>query len=69
MVTTNPDTYSPPALKDFDLKGYLALRAQDVESALDSILRLVYHEKIYEAMLYSLMAGCKRLRPILCFAT
>ncbi|MEL6776306.1 MAG: polyprenyl synthetase family protein [Cyanobacteria bacterium J06597_16] len=69
MVTTNPDTYSPPALKDFDLKGYLALRAQDVEAALDSSLRVVYPEKIYEAMRYSLMAGGKRLRPILCLAT
>ena len=30
---------------------------------------MVYPEQIYEAMRYSLMAGGKRLRPILCLAT
>ncbi|MEO0769750.1 MAG: polyprenyl synthetase family protein [Cyanobacteria bacterium J06649_4] len=64
MVTTNLD--SPPA---FDLKAYLSDRAQQVEAALDASLPVVYPEKIYEAMRYSLMAGGKRLRPILCLAT
>ncbi|HEY9658170.1 MAG TPA: farnesyl diphosphate synthase [Allocoleopsis sp.] len=53
----------------FDLKSYLAERQVQVEAALDGSLAVVYPEKIYEAMRYSLMAGGKRLRPILCLAT
>lgn len=64
MVTTNLDSPST-----FDLKSYLADRRIQVEAALDSALPVVYPEKIYEAMRYSLMAGGKRLRPILCLAT
>lgn len=64
MVTTNID--SPTA---FDLKSYLVERAAQVEAALDKALPVVYPEQIYEAMRYSLMAGGKRLRPILCLAT
>ncbi|MEL6815804.1 MAG: polyprenyl synthetase family protein, partial [Cyanobacteria bacterium J06598_3] len=74
MVTTNIDTPSTTNrqnfnLKSFDLKSYLAKRATEVEAALDSSLPVVYPEKIYDAMRYSLMAGGKRLRPILCLAT
>lgn len=64
MVTTNLDTPST-----FNLKSYLAQKAQQVEAALDQSLPVVYPEQIYEAMRYSLMAGGKRLRPILCLAT
>lgn len=64
MVTTNLDSPST-----FDLKSYLADRRTQVETALDNALPVVYPEKIYEAMRYSLMAGGKRLRPILCLAT
>lgn len=53
----------------FDLASYLAERQAQVEAALDRSLPVVYPEKIYEAMRYSLMAGGKRLRPILCLAT
>ncbi|MFM6436498.1 MAG: polyprenyl synthetase family protein, partial [Microcystis panniformis] len=38
-------------------------------SALDSSLVIGNPAKIYEAMRYSLLAGGKRLRPILCLAT
>jgi geranylgeranyl diphosphate synthase, type II len=65
MVTTNLNAH-PTA---FDLKTYLTQRAAEVEAALDQSLAVVYPEKIYEAMRYSLMAGGKRLRPILCLAT
>jgi len=64
MVTTNLDS---PAT--FDLKTYLSDRAAQVETAIDAALPVVYPEQIYEAMRYSLMAGGKRLRPILCLAT
>jgi geranylgeranyl diphosphate synthase, type II len=55
--------------KHFDLKGYLSARQELVEAALDRSLPVIYPERIYEAMRYSLMAGGKRLRPILCLAT
>ncbi len=53
----------------FDLKGYLNQRREQVESALNASIEVIYPEKIYEAMRYSLLAGGKRLRPILCLAT
>ena len=53
----------------FDLSTYLKQRQAQVETALDRSLPLTYPEKIYEAMRYSLLAGGKRLRPILCLAT
>lgn len=66
MVTTHlTDTTSAP----FDLKAYLRDRKQQVEAALDASLEVVYPETIYESMRYSLLAGGKRLRPILCLAT
>jgi geranylgeranyl diphosphate synthase type II len=53
----------------FDLSTYLKERQAQVEAALDRSLPLTYPEKVYEAMRYSLLAGGKRLRPILCLAT
>ncbi len=53
----------------FDLSTYLKKRKAEVETALDLSLPLTYPEKIYESMRYSLLAGGKRLRPILCLAT
>lgn len=53
----------------FDLKAYLYQRQQWVEAALNRSIPVVYPEKIYESMRYSLLAGGKRLRPILCLAT
>lgn len=64
MATTNIDSPST-----FDLKSYLIDRKTQVEAALDCSLPVIYPEKIYEAMRYSLLAGGKRLRPILCLAT
>ncbi|BAZ21977.1 polyprenyl synthetase [Kalymmatonema gypsitolerans NIES-4073] len=53
----------------FDLKAYLSQRQAQVEAALEESITVVYPEKIYEAMRYSLLAGGKRLRPILCLAS
>lgn len=53
----------------FDLSAYLQARQAQVEAALDGAISVTYPEKIYEAMRYSLLAGGKRLRPILCLAT
>jgi geranylgeranyl diphosphate synthase type II len=59
-------TDSPPT--SFDLNAYLGDRQQRVEAALDASVTLAYPDTIYEAMRYSLLAGGKRLRPILCLA-
>ncbi len=56
-------------LKAFDLKGYLSEKQRLVEVALDRSLPMSYPETIFESMRYSLLAGGKRLRPILCLAT
>ncbi|MFL6530327.1 MAG: polyprenyl synthetase family protein [Chthoniobacterales bacterium] len=53
-----------------ELKAYLAARQKEVDRALD---RFLPNEKtkpatIHKAMRYSLFAGGKRLRPILCLA-
>ncbi|MDJ0737075.1 MAG: polyprenyl synthetase family protein [Nostocaceae cyanobacterium] len=53
----------------FDLLVYLQAKKQLCETALDAALPMQYPDKIYEAMRYSLLAGGKRLRPILCLAT
>lgn len=53
----------------FDLSAYLSDRGALVETALDKSLPVTYPETIYESMRYSLLAGGKRLRPILCLAT
>lgn len=58
-----------PNVTSFDLKEYLAQRKMLVEAALDKSLPVVPPETIYNSMRYSLLAGGKRLRPILCLAT
>ncbi|MBD2499613.1 geranylgeranyl diphosphate synthase CrtE [Anabaena azotica] len=53
----------------FNLVAYLKERQKLCEAALDEAIPIIYPEKIYESMRYSLLAGGKRLRPILCLAT
>ena len=52
----------------FDFNAYLAAQKQLVEAALDDSLGPERPESLREAMRYSLLAGGKRLRPILCLA-
>lgn len=66
MVQTNS---SDSQTTSFDLRTYLAERRQLVEAAIDQTLKVQYPETLYESMRYSLLAGGKRLRPILCLAT
>jgi geranylgeranyl diphosphate synthase type II len=56
-------------LGEFNLSAYLKERQKICEAALDQAIPIAYPEKIYEAMRYSLLAGGKRLRPILCLAS
>ncbi len=55
---------------EFDLKAYLSQRKQLVEAALEKIFPVPagLQKKVIEAARYSLFAGGKRLRPILCLA-
>ena len=41
---------------------------QIIEEKLDEYLPIQYPEKIWESMRYSLLAGGKRLRPIILFS-
>ena len=63
-----PSSSTMPQTVAFNLDKYLRDRKQEVEIALDASIAVTYPEKIYESMRYSLMAGGKRLRPILCIA-
>jgi geranylgeranyl diphosphate synthase type II len=52
----------------FDFAAYLEAARGQVEGALDGSLGPERPESLREAMRYSLLAGGKRLRPILCLA-
>ena len=52
----------------FDFAGYLKLSRDRVEKALDASMGPERPESLRDAMRYSLLAGGKRLRPILCLA-
>ncbi len=53
-----------------DLKTYLAVRAKEVDAAMDAYLPKAKERPatIHAAMRYSIFAGGKRLRPVLCLA-
>lgn len=53
---------------NFDFKAYMVQRANSVNKALDDAVLLRHPQKIHEAMRYSLLAGGKRVRPVLCVA-
>ncbi len=69
MVTTGNNLVVPQTLANFDLASYLQQKKQLVEESLEHSLPIIQPEKIYQAMRYSLLAGGKRLRPILCLTT
>ncbi|MEL6786913.1 MAG: geranylgeranyl diphosphate synthase CrtE [Cyanobacteria bacterium J06607_15] len=69
MVQANQKITEPETPTVFDLNSYLQQQKILVEQALDQSIKIARPEKIYEAMRYSLLAGGKRLRPILCLAT
>jgi geranylgeranyl diphosphate synthase type II len=53
----------------FDLKSYISNKNKLVEEYLESVFQdAPDHQRIVAAMRHSLMAGGKRLRPILCLA-
>jgi len=54
-------------MNSFDLNSYLSSKRKQINQALDSIFAIT-SSKIVKAMKYSLMAGGKRIRPVLCIA-
>ena len=54
----------------FDLNEYLLSKKDDIEKALELSVKssMPQTDKICESMGYSLMAGGKRIRPVLCIA-
>ncbi|KAL8123849.1 geranylgeranyl pyrophosphate synthase, chloroplastic [Apium graveolens] len=52
----------------FDFKAYFVEKANSVNTALDSVIPLHSPKTIHESMRYSLLAGGKRVRPMLCLA-
>nr|AAG10424.1 GGDP synthase [Tagetes erecta] len=53
---------------EFDFKSYMLEKANLVNQALDLAVPLKDPIKIHESMRYSLLAGGKRVRPVLCIA-
>ncbi|KAF8667740.1 hypothetical protein HU200_052650 [Digitaria exilis] len=52
----------------FDFKQYMASKAAAVNKALNHALPLRHPEQLHESMRYSLLAGGKRVRPVLALA-
>ncbi|EOA15548.1 hypothetical protein CARUB_v10005063mg [Capsella rubella] len=70
-VVTKEDSRSSSASSSsspFDFMSYIISKAESVNKALDSAVPLREPLKIHEAMRYSLLAGGKRVRPVLCIA-
>ncbi|CAA7387841.1 unnamed protein product [Spirodela intermedia] len=61
-------TAAAAAAAAFDFKSYMAEKAAAVNQALDAAVPLSYPELLLESMRYSLLAGGKRVRPMLCLA-
>ncbi|XP_038701796.1 geranylgeranyl pyrophosphate synthase, chloroplastic/chromoplastic-like [Tripterygium wilfordii] len=58
-----------PSLGRFQFDEYMSSKAEKVNKALDEAVPLKHPQKIHEAMRYSLLAGGKRVRPVLCIAS
>merc|ERR1719359_16403 len=63
-VTEEPAT----AASTFEFNAYVKEKAGAVHQALDASVPMQYPETIHESMRYSLLAGGKRIRPMLCLA-
>ncbi|XP_031483356.1 geranylgeranyl pyrophosphate synthase 7, chloroplastic-like isoform X1 [Nymphaea colorata] len=55
-------------IPQFDFGKYTMAKASSVNEALDKAVPMREPQKIHEAMRYSLLAGGKRVRPMLCIA-
>jgi len=64
------DTKLASTVTEFDLNSYLLSKIDPIEEALEASVKSTTPEtdKICESMAYSLMAGGKRVRPVMCIA-
>jgi hypothetical protein len=53
----------------FNFALYMEAKAKIVNEALDAAVPMAYPEMVHESIRYSLLAGGKRVRPILCLAS
>jgi geranylgeranyl diphosphate synthase type II len=69
-LTKASSTTASASATDFDLNAYIKGKLPSIEAALDASVVSTQPEtdRICEAMKYSLMAGGKRIRPVLCLA-
>ena len=57
------------AMPEFDLKSYLSVQRESIDLALSEFIRqLCPSEHLHEPVAYAVMAGGKRLRPVLCLS-
>ncbi|CAI9766943.1 unnamed protein product [Fraxinus pennsylvanica] len=59
-------TFSPSSI--FNFKAYMLKKASSVNKALEEAVLLQEPLKIHESMRYSILAGGKKVRPMLCIA-
>lgn len=57
-----------PIFPNFNFQDYISTKAKKINTALDDAVPLQNPFKIHQAMRYSLLAGGKRVRSILCLA-
>ncbi|CAN1122699.1 Geranylgeranyl pyrophosphate synthase, chloroplastic/chromoplastic, partial [Linum perenne] len=57
-----------PNIPNFNFQEYMISKLNRVNKALEQAIPFCHPLKIHEAMRYSLLAGGKRLRPLLCIA-
>ncbi|KAK6913542.1 Polyprenyl synthetase [Dillenia turbinata] len=71
VLSTPPSSEAEKQTYDeqaFDFDEYMISKAKKVHKALDDAIPIQEPIKIHEAMRYSLLAGGKRVRPLLCIA-
>jgi geranylgeranyl diphosphate synthase type II len=70
FTSSRPSTSLFETATQFDLDAYLLSKKGPIEAALEESVKPTSKENelICESMLYSLMAGGKRIRPVLCIA-
>ena len=70
IITSRATVADEETSTSFDLNEYLLSKKDAIENALEESVKSTMPEtdKICESMAYSLMAGGKRIRPVLCIA-
>ncbi|KHN45277.1 Geranylgeranyl pyrophosphate synthase, chloroplastic [Glycine soja] len=64
-IVTTKEIQLQDTVLNFNFKGYMIAKAHTVNQALDTAIALRDPHKIHEAMRYSLLAGGKRVCPMI----